>query len=274
MGYLVYALICGLALWLGRFDDSPDQISYVNLAEQYAAGNWSEAINGFWSPLLSWLIALPVACGADARLAAKAICALAGLGIVRGVEALAVRMELTPNPWLMSAAALCAAAMAGRISADVLAAAVLLHYLADVWKENPSPLKTGVYGGLLYLVKNYLLFFFLLHWGIHSAGRLARHAVQREGIFQRAGLTLAGTALLAVPWVTILTQHYGKFTISRAGVVNLAMAGPESSAYRQHKVLAAPSSPSAFSALQDPPPKLCPPGNLFPRKGHSIWPKS
>lgn len=33
-----------------------DEISYIDIAQAYAAGNWGTAINGYWSPLYSWLI--------------------------------------------------------------------------------------------------------------------------------------------------------------------------------------------------------------------------
>lgn len=34
-----------------------DEISYISIAHHYSTGNWNEAINAYWSPLYSWLIA-------------------------------------------------------------------------------------------------------------------------------------------------------------------------------------------------------------------------
>jgi len=38
----------------------PDDISYLEIARNYAAGRWSLAINSYWSPLLSWMLAAPM----------------------------------------------------------------------------------------------------------------------------------------------------------------------------------------------------------------------
>lgn len=44
--------------WASRFSISPDGNSYLDIASAYLAGDWSHAINAFWSPLFSWLLAL------------------------------------------------------------------------------------------------------------------------------------------------------------------------------------------------------------------------
>ena len=33
-----------------------DGTSYISIANQYWRGNWGQAVNGFWGPLLSWLL--------------------------------------------------------------------------------------------------------------------------------------------------------------------------------------------------------------------------
>jgi hypothetical protein len=35
-----------------------DTLSYINIGELYAQGEWSLAINGYWSPLYCWILAL------------------------------------------------------------------------------------------------------------------------------------------------------------------------------------------------------------------------
>ncbi|MEO8192732.1 MAG: hypothetical protein ABI681_02700 [Gemmatimonadales bacterium] len=42
-------------LWRNRMD--ADGMSYVDVAYSYANGDWAGAVNGYWSPLFSWLIA-------------------------------------------------------------------------------------------------------------------------------------------------------------------------------------------------------------------------
>jgi len=38
----------------------PDDISYLEIARNYAAGHWALAVNTYWSPLLSWILAIPM----------------------------------------------------------------------------------------------------------------------------------------------------------------------------------------------------------------------
>jgi hypothetical protein len=41
-----------------RFFLSPDALAYLDIASAYLRGDWKNAVNAYWSPLFSWLIAL------------------------------------------------------------------------------------------------------------------------------------------------------------------------------------------------------------------------
>src|SRR5258708_36900600 len=47
-----------LQAWRARFDISGDGNSYLDIASAYLRGDFANAINAYWSPLYSWLIAL------------------------------------------------------------------------------------------------------------------------------------------------------------------------------------------------------------------------
>lgn len=53
--------LCAIAgliqAWGTRHTLNPDGISYLDMADAYREGRWSDAINGYWSPLYSWLLA-------------------------------------------------------------------------------------------------------------------------------------------------------------------------------------------------------------------------
>src|SRR5258708_17066017 len=40
---------------------SPDGLSYLNVARAYVKNGWHAGLNSYWSPLYSWLIAIPEA---------------------------------------------------------------------------------------------------------------------------------------------------------------------------------------------------------------------
>jgi hypothetical protein len=50
-------LLCGLHAWTARHTMNPDGVSYLDLADAYRRGEWSAALNAYWSPLYSWLLA-------------------------------------------------------------------------------------------------------------------------------------------------------------------------------------------------------------------------
>jgi len=47
-----------LQCWAHRNDMNPDGISYIEMAEGAAAGNWHALVNGYWSPLYPFLIGI------------------------------------------------------------------------------------------------------------------------------------------------------------------------------------------------------------------------
>lgn len=53
------ALLLGIAqTWSVRHDIFSDGISYLEIASRYAHGDWANAVNPYWSPFYSWLIAI------------------------------------------------------------------------------------------------------------------------------------------------------------------------------------------------------------------------
>ncbi len=53
------AIVLGLVqAWAGRHVMNADGISYLDMADAYLRADWKMAINGYWSPLYSWLLGL------------------------------------------------------------------------------------------------------------------------------------------------------------------------------------------------------------------------
>ena len=55
---LLAVLAGGLQAWVSRNAINPDGISYLDVADAYRRFDWSGAINGYWSPLYSCLLAV------------------------------------------------------------------------------------------------------------------------------------------------------------------------------------------------------------------------
>lgn len=53
----VALLLGGIQAWVTRFAMAPDGISYLDMGDFYWRGDWHNAINAYWSPLYSWILA-------------------------------------------------------------------------------------------------------------------------------------------------------------------------------------------------------------------------
>ncbi len=59
--FRVAAIASGLLhVWAYRYQIEADGVSYLDMANAYFRGDWKMAINGYWSPLYSWLLGLPL----------------------------------------------------------------------------------------------------------------------------------------------------------------------------------------------------------------------
>jgi len=56
--WLIVIVLGFLQIWSHRLLVDHDGVAYLDVAENYARGAWSAAINGYYSPLYSWLMAL------------------------------------------------------------------------------------------------------------------------------------------------------------------------------------------------------------------------
>ena len=57
--FRLVALVLGfLQTWAFRFYIEPDGVNYLDIARAYLRRDWTNALNAYWSPLYSWLLAL------------------------------------------------------------------------------------------------------------------------------------------------------------------------------------------------------------------------
>jgi hypothetical protein len=58
LGLWATVIVMGLVhAWAGRYVIEPDGISYLDIADKYLVGDWRVAVNAYWSPLYSWILA-------------------------------------------------------------------------------------------------------------------------------------------------------------------------------------------------------------------------
>lgn len=219
---------------------NPDAISYIRVAEHLLAGRPDLAVNGYWSPLFSWLLVPPLAAGIDPMLACRALMVLSGAAYSLGSYCFIC--ALTPSARLRTAA-LGAAALIGvafsyyAIAPDLLMSGGFLALAGKLFRRGTrftprAALFWGAFGGVLYLCKGAALPLVL----IAALGAILIKTWDGELECRAAAVFLAffgaGLALTAGPWITLLSLHYGKPTISTVAPIAHAIEGPWD--YRPH----------------------------------------
>ncbi len=93
----LYSILSVLLLNSYRYVITADGISYIGVARNYLTLNWSDAINGYWAPLFSWLL-IPFLLfnktALYALLSAKILSLIVGFFTIIGVERLSRKMGI------------------------------------------------------------------------------------------------------------------------------------------------------------------------------------
>ncbi len=93
---LIIYLILGIFLIkYYRYQINPDGISYISIAQKYLNGDFTNAINGYWGPLISWLLMPFLYWGVEPLLAAKVLNLIIGLITIMALCGLSHRFPMS-----------------------------------------------------------------------------------------------------------------------------------------------------------------------------------
>lgn len=258
-----YAAVLALMIPHTRYRVNPDGIAYLNIAGQYARGEWTTAVNAYWGPLLSWLLVPLARMRVDLLVGYRVLAVLLGGLLIAGVRLLAGRFGM--RPWIRALVTATVAGLAvwfasAAITPDLLLTAILVVYLAVLFdpayaRRRYSGWVCGVLGGLAFLSKQYALPFFLVHFPLFSLLHLWRaDAAGRGRIVRHAAAGLLVFAVVCVLWGTALGAKYGRFTLGSTGRYNALIIGPARET--AHPMFDAgflpPPHPGATAAWEDP----------------------
>ncbi|MEY4879785.1 MAG: hypothetical protein RJB62_1254 [Pseudomonadota bacterium] len=229
-----FLILLPLLAVTGATNRGPDAISYLRIATYYAEGNYELAVNGYWGPLLSWLM-VPFLSLVDNHAFAAARIAMA-LSAVLFVAAsfLVFRSFRLPRLQIVAATTIIALFALFRavdlITPDLLMASfILLALSATLAPEIHSPwryFRIGLIYGIAYLAKSIALpLAIAIVIGIYVFRALVG-AMTALAAARAAGALLAGIMVVAAPWILILSLHYGTPTFSTSGAIAHALIGP------------------------------------------------
>lgn len=229
-------LIASVAYRTRLITTNIDGLSMMSIARQYADGNVADAVNGYWSPLVSWLMAPVIALGAGLTtaymivntLTCVAILVLGGWLVLRatGNGALAL--------WVNTVTASLLLANVTRQTPDLL---VVLWFLLFLWalvvadrawggtrrQMVVAGIALGAACALGYFAKLYtvpvfvgvLLIWLVLRWAQRGATRHRRQLLL-------PGVALGTLVLVTAPWVVALSVKYDGFMLGSSFGVNIS----------------------------------------------------
>ena len=268
--FAAQAMLLLVAAWRNLHQLNPDAIAYLRIAGYYAGGQQELAVTGYWGPLLSWLAVPLLKTGVAPLIAARVVMAVSGVVFLVGAVTVFRTFRLPPVAMLVGAwiaAAWSVFWSVRNITPDLLMAGLvalavsatmnlfLSHTrrggeaeISDGGKLTPAA-TAGAWWGLAYLAKAVALpLAGLTCAGLAVAALSGRMELRRE-LALRLALVWLGTALVAGPWIAVLSLHYGKFTFSTTGPIAHALAGPGESAGR-HPAMATLHQPDAGRVTQ------------------------
>lgn len=229
-----FQLACLVALAVVfRHALNPDAVAYLQLARHYADGQLNLAISGYWSPLISWMLALLLKVGLPSLIAARLFMIFSGMVFLWGSLRLFRQFNLSDplllcGLWLM--ALLSIPWSVENITPDLLSAGLIVIAVSQMttseWLERTMPaIICGATWGLAFLAKSAAL-----PLGVLCVVGAVLWWKKRGHNWHQVGktlcVTLAGTFVVSALWVTVLTVHYGKLTIANSAIYNHALVGP------------------------------------------------
>jgi hypothetical protein len=241
-----------------------DEISYVNIAHAYAMGNWADAINGYWSPLYSWLISPFLLFGYTpiyAELVSKSLSLIIGFFTIIAIMKLSQTFKmdnLTKRALLFSSIPIVLIFALMFNTPDLLVTFILICYLSILFNSNyfNKPyygILCGFTGAVAYFAKNYIFFFFLVHFILFNLIYYFKYANKRRNILKNVVLGLTVFFLISGVWIGALSEKYDELTISTAGDYNLAIAGPDYPTFPFYYIgLVKPPNKDATSIWDEP----------------------
>jgi hypothetical protein len=223
-----------LAGWVRRHALNPDGVAYLRIAGYYAHGQTGLAVSGYWGPLLSWLMTPLLALGLSPLPVARMVMALTAVFFLRSCLAVFRAFELPEwcqrfGAWLAVVVSVCWSVE--NITPDLVSAGLVGYAVCFMvrprWHERwSSAACAGLLWGLAFLAKAAAFPLALAVTAGLAAAWWCNGVRDGKRIGRSVLATLLGFAIIAGPWVAVISAKYQRLTISRSAQLNHAMVGP------------------------------------------------
>jgi hypothetical protein len=261
---IAYLVLAAVFLDTAAIGLNPDLIAYLNIAQKYSEGHFTEAVNGYWSPMISWLLTPVFWLRLDPLLGFKILNILTGLGILLLVISF---LKTLFTHWVIKAAcylviaAFCFTYQYNSQTPDLLSAFFLLGYLRqfladDFYSRRNFYLYAGIWAACCYFVKSYMFVFCLAQMiAVTVVCLLLRKELRlRKIIAKQMFNTVLVFLLVALPWLAALGGKYGEPMLSSAPKYNSTVFTPQGDTlhYTSYAGLIPPADKYALFGWEDP----------------------
>ena len=243
-----------------------DGVSYITIAKEYALQHYDYAVNGYWSPLFTWLLAPFLIFGTTPMYmvhSAKILSLIIGLITLIGLNSLFSKFITDEKLKIITILTLVPSILFFAfylVTPDLLLICVLVFYFNLIFDPNYSSrlsngVSCGILGALAYFSKSYAFFFFVCHFIVFNLYfYLKNHdQVDRTRIKKNCIVGLIIFLALTGIWIGLISDKYHEVTIGTAGSYNQAVMGPESLGHPPlYQGLISPPNPLAISSWEDP----------------------
>ncbi len=237
---IIYTIIALFSLQYFQYKISGDEISYINIAHAYSIGDWGNAINGYWSPLFSWLMVPFLSIFGFKPLygvyVSKILCIIIGLFTIISIRRFSrtLQVDITVERAILfgSIPALVYFSLLYN-TPDLLLVCILIFYLSIIFDLRYSNnlvngVLCGIIGSLAYFTKSFAFPFFLFHFILFNTIFYFRSLkIDKGKVLKNLFLGLFIFFVMSGLWAATISEKYGELTISTAGAYNQALVGPE-----------------------------------------------
>ncbi len=258
---IVYVVLALYLLPHYQYQINPDGICYITIAQKYLHGDFWNAINGYWGPMISWLLVPFLFLKMAPLYAVKLQTLLIGLITLVGLNLLLSRFDINrplklillffSTPILLYFAVFA-------ITPDIHIVCTLIYYFIIIFDPNyPNRISNGILcglmGGLAYLSKSYAFPFFITHFILLNVFHYYKTPLSQNRLKVLKNLAWGLLVFMVISgcWIGMISQKYKTLTIGMAGAGNYKLLmNPQSETILEgfHR----PTNDTAISVHEDP----------------------
>jgi hypothetical protein len=208
---------------------NPDGICYIRIANYYADGNFAVAVNGYWSPLVCWLLAPLYKIGVPELIGFRLLNIVIACFVLQKIYQIVIRYcGDMPRQYSVCLMISCALELLilhfNTITPDLLTLYLLL-FLLEIFlsgKLLQKPFIVGLLGALLYFTKAYSFYFFIAFIFFYTV-----IIIYKRQLYKTVFLSLIKIwfvfFVMSFCWIIVLHWKYNEWMISSTPAYTIAI---------------------------------------------------